>query len=323
MRNAIDGLVKSFLQKESLEECSIQELQLLSRRHPYSATAQLLLAEKMKAGNANAYNEQFQKTTLYFHNPLWMDQLLQAKGDAMIHTRNKEIRETPPFIPLQETEPVHAPADDAPVEEPAIHNEIVPVDEPVQTLPQPVFDETADNPEPVIDQTTKQEQLHEERLREVSLQEEMHQEEPVPAKEEIPIPSLKIEAIDPATAELSFQPYHTVDYFASQGIKFREEDRPKDKFGQQLKSFTEWLKTLKKAPTTEMTVSENPQSERKVEQMAQHSVSDREVLTEAMAEVWEKQGNTEKAILIYSKLSLLNPSKSSYFAAKIEQLKTT
>ena len=40
-----------------------------------------------------------------------------------------------------------------------------------------------------------------------------------------------------------------------------------------------------------------------------------------MAEVWEKQGNPEKAIDIYNKLSLLEPSKSTYFAAKIEEIK--
>jgi hypothetical protein len=44
-------------------------------------------------------------------------------------------------------------------------------------------------------------------------------------------------------------------------------------------------------------------------------------VTEAMAEVWEKQGNTIKALELYEKLSLLDPSKSSYFAAKIEHLK--
>jgi len=40
-----------------------------------------------------------------------------------------------------------------------------------------------------------------------------------------------------------------------------------------------------------------------------------------MAEVWEKQGNAAKAIEVYTKLSLLDPSKSLYFAAKIEDLK--
>jgi hypothetical protein len=40
-----------------------------------------------------------------------------------------------------------------------------------------------------------------------------------------------------------------------------------------------------------------------------------------MAEVWSKQGNTQKAIEVLTKLSLLNPSKKAYFATKIENLK--
>jgi hypothetical protein len=45
------------------------------------------------------------------------------------------------------------------------------------------------------------------------------------------------------------------------------------------------------------------------------------VLTEAMAEVWIKQGNKQKAIETYNKLGLLNPSKKAYFAGLIENLK--
>ena len=43
-----------------------------------------------------------------------------------------------------------------------------------------------------------------------------------------------------------FEPMHLVDYFASQGIKLSEEVQTGDKLGKQLKSFTEWLKTMKK-----------------------------------------------------------------------------
>jgi hypothetical protein len=137
------------------------------------------------------------------------------------------------------------------------------------------------------------------------------------------IPALKIEPFDPSKTQLTFEPYHTVDYFASQGIKFKEEERPKDKFSQQLKSFTEWLKTMKRLPGE--TISSAPESnlEKKVEELAEHSLESRDVITEAMAEVWEKQGNTAKSIEIYTKLSLLDPSKSSYFAARIEALKKT
>jgi hypothetical protein len=55
--------------------------------------------------------------------------------------------------------------------------------------------------------------------------------------------------------------------------------------------------------------------------MAGHSVKGSEVVTEAMAEVWAKQGATQKAVETYNKLSLLYPSKKAYFAAKIENLK--
>jgi hypothetical protein len=140
---------------------------------------------------------------------------------------------------------------------------------------------------------------------------------PVEYDDAIPMPALKIEPFNP-DAKFTFEPYHTVDYFASQGIRFKEDEKPKDQFGKQLKSFTEWLKTLKKVPET----GQPPAKEDKnVTQMADQSLADREVVTEAMADVWEKQGNHEKAINTYHKLSLLNPLKSAYFAAKIEQLK--
>ncbi|HLG40730.1 MAG TPA: hypothetical protein VI461_13720 [Chitinophagaceae bacterium] len=133
--------------------------------------------------------------------------------------------------------------------------------------------------------------------------------------------SLKIEPL--TDTAIIFEPYHTVDYFASQGIKFREEDKPGDHFSQQLKSFTEWLKTMKRIPAAETNIVTDAATEKKVEQLAEHSLAERHVVTEAMAEVWTKQGNRSKAEEIYRKLSLLDPSKSSYFAAKIEDLKKT
>jgi hypothetical protein len=140
--------------------------------------------------------------------------------------------------------------------------------------------------------------------------------------EELPIkmnePNLKSVETD---SVLTFEPFHTVDYFASQGIKYTPEEIPKDKFSQQLKSFTQWLKAMKRLPVTESDLPKDEVVGKQVEQLAQHSIEDREVVTETMAEVWVKQGNRLKAIEVYQKLSLLDPSKSSYFAAKIESLK--
>lgn len=116
-----------------------------------------------------------------------------------------------------------------------------------------------------------------------------------------------------------FESYHTIDYFASQGIKLLQEEL-KDKLGKQLKSFTDWLRSMKRVGPVEST-SLDEITNQSIQRIAEHSVEEKEVLTEAMAEVWAKQGNAAKAIRVYEKLSLLNPAKRPYFAGRIEQLK--
>jgi len=129
-------------------------------------------------------------------------------------------------------------------------------------------------------------------------------------------------AKNPPQETLAFEPFHTIDYFASQGIQYKPEELPTDKFGQQLKSFTERIKAMKRLPLSEMGKSIDPTEEKKVEQLAGNSLQQNEVLTEAMAAIWIKQGNIAKAKEIYSKLSLLEPSKSAYFASRIDELNT-
>jgi hypothetical protein len=131
---------------------------------------------------------------------------------------------------------------------------------------------------------------------------------------------LKIVPANPPDTELSFEPYHTVDYFASQGIKATLDEAPDDKFGKGLKSFTEWLKTMKRLPVPQSVSTLDPAIENKVQDLATHSVEDTEIVTESMAEVWLKQGNRERAREVYTKLSLLNPAKRAYFADKIQKI---
>jgi hypothetical protein len=124
----------------------------------------------------------------------------------------------------------------------------------------------------------------------------------------------------PADDTLIFEPLFATDYFASQGIKLSEDIQPNDKLGKQLKSFTDWLKTMKKVHTEKL-ASDNGITDIAVQKLAEKSNTDEEILTEAMAEVFAKQNKINKAIEVYEKLSLLNPSKSAYFAGKIEHLK--
>ena len=298
MNSAIDQLAKSILQKDNLEQCSLDELQRLIDQYPYFSAAQLLLAKKLSieptAENTELYKQQLQKAALLFYNPLWLEYLLNDTGDAEI-------------IPA---EPGYSEPIEPNIEIESITNK---EEQQKQTEQTNTKSESEDSLT-----TEKKESIIEVSKTESEPAEGSIQEEPDPM---IEFPAFKQESIDPAKTELTFEPYHTVDYFASQGIKFKEEEQPKDKFGLQLKSFTEWLKTLKRLPVSEIVQPTDTNAEQKVEQLAGQSLQDREVITEAMAEVWKKQGNAPKAIDIYNKLSLLDPSKRAYFAAKIDELK--
>lgn len=120
--------------------------------------------------------------------------------------------------------------------------------------------------------------------------------------------------------DLLFEPLHASDYFASQGIKLSEEVLENDKLGKQLKSFTEWLKSMKKIHGDRLPEITGP-VDSSVQKMAENSNMIAEVETESMAQVYIQQGKYDKARQIYEKLSLQNPSKSAFFAEKIESLK--
>jgi hypothetical protein len=144
-------------------------------------------------------------------------------------------------------------------------------------------------------------------------------DEPIPVIPDQPIEKKEEKPTD-TKEEFLFEPLHTTDYFASQGIKLSEEAQPTDKLGKQLKSFTEWLKTMKKVHEGKLPAG-NENMDAAVQQLAEKSNKEDEILTESMAEVYMQQGKYKKAHEIYEKLSLLNPAKSAYFAAKIEILK--
>jgi len=129
------------------------------------------------------------------------------------------------------------------------------------------------------------------------------------------------ETVVPAEGTPVFEPFHTVDYFASQGIRLVLDENPTDKLGKQMKSFTDWLKIMRRLPQKNREIIPDIAAEHQIQAIAAHSIERREVITETMADVLAKQGMREKATEMYRKLSLLEPEKSAYFAEKIEKLK--
>src|SRR6185295_4103869 len=118
--DTLTALVRSIFQKESLDDCSLEELQAMARQYSYFTPVQFLLAEKLKTTDENLYKEQLQRLSLHFNNPLWLDYLLNsyktgelplpAKSEILETTREKIIEsmkedgspETPVIIEEQE-----------------------------------------------------------------------------------------------------------------------------------------------------------------------------------------------------------------------------
>jgi hypothetical protein len=293
----------------------------MARQYSYFTPVQFLLAEKLRLIDENLYKEQLQKLSLHFNDPLWLDHLLNSyKAEEFVADARSEMHETNDMVSEQGR-------DDGSTEPTVMTEE--------QGAPDVIVNEAQTDPLPQSSEPIKNEILRSIETSEGS-GEQLADENNVQAEIEttaslegennepsIAMPALPDLKSEPAETDLTFQPYHTVDYFASQGIKFVPEEKPTDRFGKQLKSFTDWLKTMKRLPQSEIPKVTDIVAEKKVEQMAEHSIDEGEVVTETMAEVWLKQGNREKAIETYNKLSLLNPDKSAYFASLAEQLKNS
>jgi predicted metal-dependent hydrolase len=99
------------------------------------------------------------------------------------------------------------------------------------------------------------------------------------------------------------------------------DEIPTDQLGKKLKSFTEWLKSMKKIQPDKVDRQMDSDTENHIRKEAEHSNDSQEVYTEALAEVYLKQGLEDKAVDVFKKLSLLDPSKSAYFAARIREIK--
>jgi hypothetical protein len=122
--------------------------------------------------------------------------------------------------------------------------------------------------------------------------------------------------------EVPIEPLYSIDYFASQGIRLRqEEEMQNDKLSVKLRSFTEWLKAMKKIHPEKLDHKMGQEEENNIRVYAESSNEPKELYTEALAEVYLQQGLRHKAAMVFEKLSLLDPSKSAYFAARIREIK--
>jgi hypothetical protein len=287
----MDQVVSSLLGKPSLRDMPASELKHLTLQYPYASFLHLLRSRKLKDTNDPEYPSSVALTALYFSNPHWLHHQLQATTAGMrVHEWEKAmVTENDVQDRVLETPPP----------EPEMPQEVSTVPELVDA-PGPEI--TADGPDDT-DAVSNEEKVEE-----------------GPAMGKLS-DILKAPVSPGASLEIPIEPLYTIDYFASLGIRVPSEPGTGDALGHKLKSFTEWLKAMRKIHPEKVDAQMDPGSETRIRQEADHSNDPSGVITETMAEVLKRQGLRENAIELYRKLSLLEPAKSVYFAAKIEELK--
>lgn len=279
--------------KLSLSQIAPETLQHLVDEAPYFAPIHFFqTAQKQTQNRSEDWKESLQHTQVYFTNPLWLS--LQLSGFEKV-TANTIDSNT-----VAERSPAGMAAS---LDQPSLRsfkeNFLLP-DTNIPEIPEQPAD---------IDTDLDPDKTAENKIAGILSGQLADFKKPID-----PNASLEIDA--------DRKRMHTIDYFASQGIKIDLNAIPQDKLTTHLRKFTDWLKQMKTVQGGTVTeLASNPEMEKAVAENAKISNESREIVTEAMAEVLMQQGQIEKAIQLYIKLSFINPEKSSYFAAKIEQLK--
>ena len=346
-------LFQTLFQRNPNSYGSEQWLSEIAEKYPFFAAAHFY---KLGATGRNdsGYSKEITRTSLFFNHNYWLNYQLgrhrisfsdspgtsaalaeneaggivvSESGKLIVSEHEYDLKDTETEI--SEVHQISEPATDLPRESFAVNEVVASPFEPVAENSAP----DAKEPDTItLDSDSGKEQGYEQESHEevvVSQVDELTEE--LKSAEQIRLSS---DFLEIASAEIEhttaspgqekeelplFEPLHTTDYFASQGIKASEVVKPDDKLGHQLKRFTDWLKTMKRLQDVSAD-NESAPVDVKVEQMAEKSNKTEEVVTEAMAEILTMQGLKQKAIDIYHKLSLLNPDKSGYFAIRIEEL---
>jgi hypothetical protein len=282
--------------QRGLHSVSETVLEDMIAAYPYFSPAHVLLAARkyvQQQGSEQSLNN-LGSSLVHVQNHAWLQVLLTQTGDLI----------TEVGMPEEKAHDIHSrPALEIPSMEQV--RDIIRSIDPRELPDNPADVDDTDLPEASLEDEL---QLPDERLS--GLLSEQLADFKKPVSDTDPLPDV----IAPVKL-------HTIDYFASQGIRIDLSQVTQDKLTSQLRKFTDWLKHMKQQSQQPTDLGTDAGLEQAAALIAENSNESREVVTETMAEVLTKQGQVDKAIQLYIKLSFINPEKSAYFAAKIQQLK--
>ena len=327
--------------KTLLDEVSVEQLEQLVTDYPYFSIAQLLFYKKLQQDHHPDAQQQLYKTGLYFPNEPWLRYLLSSTkeqtpdaGTALQDETENNKKIATPDDPRfhnqqanltatleQEEAIIKMPSAAEKEESDGLNDEHEQANEDNNIITLPVENSLEEIAEADISAEPEEAPLDDDEL--------AQQTQPLPIDESNQkIAQLLSEQVqdfhkpvEPTVPiHIETEPYHTVDYFASQGIKL-DTKKEENNFDKKVHKFTDWLRQMKRINPQPADLGTNAEEETHIATIAASSNQTKEIVTESMAEVLLKQNKMDKALEIYEKLSLLYPSKNAYFAAKIQQLK--
>ncbi len=279
---------------------SIPELENLIKQYPYCQTAQILFTLNLLQQNHASYQAQLKKAVAYAGDRKKLKDLLEGKKQAPVSDTEQFIQEEPAASGeaddsvMPQNIPVE-PKQENFIEESLISSEELALASPQAFIPdveshgfvsfQPVMNKQSDVPKQKVSQDDLL-SIVRKRLAEINEEKSRKEskKEPLFQKRDT---SIGEPVLRPA-AEFNKSKNELIDTF------IREEpqiSKPKKEF------FTPAASSYRS------------------------NMNDEDIVSETLALLYAKQGNMQKAIHIYEKLSLRFSEKSRYFAAQIDNIK--
>lgn len=285
-----------------LTELSIEELQQWIEEFPYSQNLRLLLAQKIKSlGLEKDYPEVFHNAAMHSSDREGMYEVLNKEVVELTDENNlvSEIREGTESDPLP------------------IVEEALPDEDKLKTgAPIAHFDQYHDLQ--ITDHDGPIDHLQEDDLKDGALV--RAEDDTLPSYEEVI--ETKIENVEEKvlTETLVAEGISRAETAQDEGLSessdtkselILESEDEEDEIG--LSHFSQWLIGLE---NTEVAEEEEDSDDDEYE-------ATEDLASETLADLLVSQGHMDKAIVMYQKLSLDYPEKSTYFAAQIEKIKRT